>query len=54
MKILRFIKKYEFLIILILSLIMNSFGYKELGTLFFVIALVSITMRDYMKRKKEK
>ena len=54
MKILHFIKKYEFLFILILSIIMNFFGYKELGTLFFVIALVSITMREYLKRKKEK
>ncbi len=54
MKILRLIKKYEFLIILILSLIMSYFGLKELGTLFFVIALVSITMREYMKRNKKK
>ncbi len=53
MKIFSFIKKYEFLIILFASIIMHFMGYSKLATPLFLIALISITMREYIKRNKK-
>jgi len=52
MKVLNFIKKYEFPVLLVVSITMHFTGYSKLAAPLFLIALISITMREFIKRRK--
>lgn len=54
----KFLKKYEFFVLIILAIAMyvsaNIFGIDSLhdvGTLFFLIAIVSLSMKKFMNKK---
>jgi len=60
MKILQFIQKYEFWFLILIAVAMcvadALFGYEGLGgigTIFFLVAITSFSMKEFMKRKNQ-
>ncbi len=48
---LKVLKKYEFLFLMGLAVLSHVLGFSDMGTLLFLIAIVSLSMKGFMNSK---